>query len=315
MPVKIPNNLPARSILEREGVMLMTESEAIRQDIRPLQIALLNLMPDKVRTETQFARLCGATPLQVEMTLIKMTHHESRNTPQEHLLAFYENFQDVRERKFDGLIITGAPVELLEFQEVDYWDELQEIFEWLKGHVHSTFTICWGAQAALYHFHGVRKYPLKKKAFGVFPHENLMPASGFLRGFSDEFFIPVSRWTEVRKSEIPLNHGLEILISSDETGPCLINDSPNRILYMLNHLEYDSDTLAKEYFRDSDSGKEIIMPCNYFPEDNPDKAPKNRWRSHAHLLFGNWINEIYQKTPFNPEEIGSGVGPATKQAL
>jgi homoserine O-succinyltransferase len=304
MPIKIPNDLPARTTLEREGVMIMTEAAAIRQDIRPLRIGLLNLMPNKARTETQFARLAGATPLQVELTLVKITRHTPKSTPAEHMLAFYRDWEAVRHEKFDGFIVTGAPVELLEFTEVTYWDELRAIFQWTRSHVHSTFGICWGAQAALHHFHGVPKHGLPHKAFGVFRHRNLNPASPYLRGFSDDFSIPVSRWTEVRRADLPPNAGLEVLIESDETGLCLVNDAPNRSLYMFNHIEYDTGTLADEYRRDVDAGKPIRLPCNYFPGDNPNAKPENRWRSHAHLLFGNWINEVYQTTPFDAARIG-----------
>ncbi len=308
MPIKIPNDLPARATLEREGVMVMTEEDAIRQDIRPLRIALLNLMPNKVRTETQFARLIGATPLQVEMSLIRMSDHRPKNTPQAHMIAFYRSFRELEStgEKFDGLIVTGAPVELLPFEEVTYWDELRRIFDWTQTHVHSTMCICWGAQAALHHFHGVPKHALPRKAFGVFRHRNLKPASPYLRGFSDDFSIPVSRWTEVRMSDLPHNRGLEVLMESDETGLCLVEDPAHRMLYMFNHIEYDTTSLAEEYWRDIEAGREIQIPANYFPGNDPHATPENRWRSHAHLLFGNWINEVYQTTPFELEKIGTG---------
>jgi len=310
MPIKIPNDLPARTTLEREGVMVMTEEDAIRQDIRPLRIALLNLMPNKVRTETQFARLIGATPLQVEMSLIRMSDHRPKNTPQAHMIAFYRSFREVEKtgEKFDGLIVTGAPVELLPFEEVTYWDELRRIFDWTQTHVHSTMCICWGAQAALHHFHGVPKHALPRKAFGVFRHRNLKPASPYLRGFSDDFSIPVSRWTEVRMSDLPRNQGLEVLMESDETGLCLVEDPAHRMLYMFNHIEYDTTSLAEEYWRDIEAGRDIQIPANYFPGNDPHATPENRWRSHAHLLFGNWINEVYQTTPFELEKIGTGEG-------
>jgi homoserine O-succinyltransferase len=262
-------------------------------------------MPNKIRTETQFARLLGATPLQVELTLIKITKHKPKNTPADHIIAFYRNWEDVASEKFDGFIVTGAPVELLEFEKVTYWDELCRIFDWTQTNVHSTMNICWGAQAALHHFHGVPKHALKKKAFGVYRHRNLNPASPFLRGFSDDFSIPVSRWTEVRRADIPQDRGLEILIESDEAGLCLINDPRHRSLYMFNHIEYDSHSLSDEYFRDVAAMVPIEIPRNYFPKDDPKVEPENRWRSHAHLLFGNWINEVYQSTPFKLEEIGS----------
>ncbi len=308
MPIKIPNDLPARTTLEREGVMVMTEEDAIRQDIRPLRIALLNLMPNKVRTETQFARLIGATPLQVEMSLIRMSDHKPKNTPQAHMIAFYRSFREVEKsgEKFDGLIVTGAPVELLPFEKVTYWNELRRIFDWTQTHVHSTMCICWGAQAALHHFHGVPKHALPRKAFGVFRHRNLKPASPYLRGFSDDFSIPVSRWTEVRMADLPRNRGLEVLMESDETGLCLVEDPEHRMLYMFNHIEYDTTSLAEEYWRDMEAGRDIQIPANYFPGNDPHATPENHWRSHAHLLFGNWINEVYQTTPFELEKIGTG---------
>ncbi|HEY7750021.1 MAG TPA: homoserine O-succinyltransferase [Aestuariivirgaceae bacterium] len=304
MPIKIPNNLPARATLEYEGVMVMTEDAAVRQDIRPLRIGLLNLMPNKIKTETQFARLVGATPLQVEMTLVKITSHTPKNTPAEHMLAFYRNWESVKNEKFDGFIVTGAPVELLEFESVTYWDELRRIFDWAQTHVHSMMNICWGAQACLHHFHGVQKHTLPKKAFGVYRHRNLNPSSPYLRGFSDDFSIPVSRWTEVRRSELPANAGIEVLIESDEMGLCLINDAPHAALYMFNHIEYDTRTLADEYWRDTKADRPIELPSNYFPGNDPHAPPENRWRSHAHLLFGNWINEVYQSTPFDLKDIG-----------
>ncbi len=304
MPIKIPNDLPARLTLEKEGVMLMTEDTAHRQDIRALRIGLLNLMPNKIRTETQFARLIGATPLQVELSLIKITNHKSKNTPHDHMITFYRDWEKVRKEKFDGLIITGAPIELLEFEAVTYWDELQRIFEWTQTNVQSTFNICWGAQAALYHFHRVPKHALAKKAFGIYRHKNLSPASPYLRGFSDDFSMPVSRWTENLKSELPADKGLEILMESEEAGLCFVADNPHRQLYMFNHIEYDTNSLGEEYRRDVEAGKAINLPANYFPGGNPSATPENRWRSHAHLLFGNWINEVYQSTPFKLEDIG-----------
>jgi homoserine O-succinyltransferase/O-acetyltransferase len=304
MPIKIPNDLPARVTLEKEGVMLVTEDTAARQDIRPLRIGLLNLMPNKIKTETQFARLIGATPLQVELSLIKITNHISKNTSEEHMIAFYDDWQSIRHEKFDGLIVTGAPIELLEFEDVTYWDELQQIYDWTQAHVHSTFNICWGAQAALYHFHRVPKHALAQKALGVYRHKNLRPASPYLRGFSDDFSMPVSRWTENLKSDLPEGRSLEVLTESDEAGLCFIADNPHRQLYMFNHIEYDTNTLGEEYHRDIAAGKGTALPANYFPGDNPNAVPENRWRSHAHLLFGNWINEVYQTTPFVLADIG-----------
>ena len=304
MPIRIPDELPARAILEKEGVYLMGEQTANRQDIRPLRIGLLNLMPNKVKTETQFARLIGATPLQVELSLIKVTGHTPKNTPQEHMLAFYDSWDDVKAQRFDGLIITGAPIEQMPFEEVTYWDEMEQIFEWTKSHVHSTLNICWAAQAALRHFHGVPKHALPKKAFGIYDHKNRNPASPLLRGFSDDFCMPVSRWTEVRKSDLPKSAGLEILLEADDMGLCLINDEARRQVYMFNHIEYDTSSLAEEYFRDVSAGKPIEVPAHYFPEDDPNRPPLNRWRGHAHLLFGNWINELYQSTPYDLNNIG-----------
>lgn len=299
MPIKIPEGLPAHDVLRREGVMVMAESAAIRQDIRPLQIALLNLMPNKVRTETQFARLIGATPLQIELTLIRMSDHQSRNTASEHMEAFYKPFRAARERRYDGLIITGAPIEHLAFDEVGYWRELTEVFDWSQTHAHATFAICWGAQAMLHHFHGVAKHPLPEKAFGCFRHRNRVPASPYLRGFSDDFIIPVSRWTEIREAELPAGAGLEVLVSAEETGPCLIADPGRRALYMFNHIEYDTTSLDEEYRRDVAAGTPIRVPANYYPGNDPARPPENRWRSHAHLLFGNWINEVYQTTRYD----------------
>jgi homoserine O-succinyltransferase len=304
MPIKIPNDLPARLTLEKEGVMLMTEDTAHRQDIRALRIGLLNLMPNKIRTETQFARLIGATPLQVELSLIKITNHKSKNTPNDHMITFYRDWEKVRKEKFDGLIITGAPIELLEFEDVTYWDELRKIYDWTQTHVQSTFNICWGAQAALYHFHHVPKHTLAQKAFGIYRHKNLSPASPYLRGFSDDFSMPVSRWTENLRSELPKGKGLEVLMESEEAGLCFVADNPHRQLYMFNHIEYDTSSLGEEYRRDVDAGKTITPPANYFPGGNTSAMPENRWRSHAHLLFGNWINEVYQSTPFRLEDIG-----------
>ncbi|WP_102223171.1 homoserine O-succinyltransferase [Acidimangrovimonas sediminis] len=306
MPITLPENLPAFTTLHREGVMVMSDEQAARQDIRPLRIGLLNLMPKKIQTETQFARLIGATPLQIEFGLIKMTDHESKTTSPEHMDEFYRPFAEVAAtgEKFDGLIITGAPVEHLPFEEVTYWEELKQVFDWAKTHVHSTFGVCWGGMAMIYHLHGVPKHLLDAKAFGLFKHYNLQPASHYLRGFSDECVIPVSRWTEMRQEEIAAVPGLETLLGSDQVGPCLVKDDANRALYIFNHLEYDSTTLKEEYDRDVASGGAITMPVDYFPANDPGRKPANRWRSHAHLLYGNWINEIYQTTPFDLNAIG-----------
>ncbi|KAF0677463.1 homoserine O-succinyltransferase [Profundibacterium mesophilum] len=304
MPIKLPADLPAFDKLKGEGVMVMAEAEAARQDIRPLRIALLNLMPKKIQTENQFARLIGATPLQIDLHLIRMSAHQARNTAAEHMEAFYHPFQEVRDEKFDGLIITGAPIEHLPFTEVSYGDELAEIFAWTQSHVHSTFGVCWGGMAMINHFHGINKHVLPHKLFGCYRHDNLDPSSPFLRGFSDDCVIPVSRWTEMRQSEIDAAGGLRTLLASDIAGPALVEDPAHRALYIFNHFEYDNDTLREEYERDIAEGRQIDVPVNYFPDDNPAMRPLNRWRSHAHLLYGNWINQIYQTVPYDPQEIG-----------
>ncbi len=305
MPITLPETLPAYDVLLNEGVMVMSPERAARQDIRPLRIGLLNLMPKKIQTENQFARLIGATPLQIDLQLIRMTEHQTRNTAAEHMETFYRPFQEVKEEKFDGLIITGAPIEHLPFEEVTYWDELCEVFDWTQTHVQSTFGVCWGGMAMINHFRGVQKHMLPKKAFGCFRHRNLAPTSPFLRGFSDDFVIPVSRWTEMRQSEIDSKPGLRTLLGSEEVGPCLVEDAGHRALYIFNHFEYDSETLKQEYDRDIANGTAINVPLNYYPDDDPAMPPLNRWRSHAHLLYGNWINEIYQSTPYEIAEIGS----------
>ena len=306
MPIKIPQDLPAFDILDQEGVMVMSEDQAARQDIRALRIGLLNLMPKKIQTETQFARLIGATPLQIGLSLIKMTNHHTKNTTAEHMNSFYRSFAEVEAtgEKFDGFIITGAPIEHLPFEEVDYWDELQHVFKWSQSHVHSTFGICWGGMAMLNHFHGIQKHMLDAKAFGCFRHKNLFPASHYLRGFSDDCIVPVSRWTEIRQAELDQVQDLKTLLGSDEVGPCLIQDDKHRALYILNHFEYDSDTLQQEYERDVAAGGDITLPRHYFPNDDTSRPPMNRWRSHAHILYGNWINEIYQTTPYDINAIG-----------
>ena len=304
MPIKIPRNLPAFDILQNEGVMVMSSQLAEKQDIRPLQIILLNLMPEKIKTETQFARLIGSTPLQIEFTLLRVSSHISKNTSKEHLENFYKTFDDLRNQRFDGLIITGAPIEHLPFEEVDYWGELEDILEWAKSSVHSIFGVCWGAMAMLYYFHKIEKKILKKKYFGLFRHKNKKLTSHYLRGFSDDLIVPVSRWTEILGADIARDKNLEILLDSSEVGPCLVEDKEKRFLFLLNHLEYDSNTLNTEYLRDKDAEKSSQVPKNYFPNDDPKLNPINRWRSHAHLLYGNWINEIYQTTPFDIEKIG-----------
>lgn len=304
MPIKIPANLPAHAVLSAEGVMVMDPSHADRQDIRPLRIALLNLMPLKIQTENQFARLIGATPLQIELTLLRMTSHQTKNTSSDHMEQFYKPFSAVRDEKFDGLIITGAPIEHLDFQDVTYWPEMVEVMNWTQSHVHATLGVCWGGMAMINYLHGVKKYELPQKAFGCFRHQNLEPSSPFLRGFSDDFVVPVSRWTEIKQDEISAVPRLKTLLGSSETGPCLVEDPAHRTLYLFNHFEYDSNTLKQEYDRDIANGTPINFPGHYYPGDDPSQTPLNRWRSHAHLLYGNWINEIYQTTPFDRNEIG-----------
>ncbi|MCZ4351369.1 homoserine O-succinyltransferase [Roseovarius aestuarii] len=306
MPIKLPSDLPAYAVLTREGVMVVDEELASHQDIRPLRIGLLNLMPKKIQTENQFARLIGATPLQIEFSLIRMSEHETKNTAAEHMESFYRSFAEIKVsgEKFDGLIITGAPIEHLPFSSVTYWDELKQVFEWTQTHVHSTFGVCWGGMAMINHFHGVQKHMLDTKAFGCFRHRNMAPASPYLRGFSDDCVIPVSRWTEMRQSEIAASPGLTTLLFSEQVGPCLVEDPSHRALYIFNHFEYDSDTLKQEYDRDVAAGTPINVPGNYYPDDDPSRTPLNRWRSHAHLLYGNWISEIYQTVPYDSTRIG-----------
>lgn len=304
MPIKIPDTLPARRKLEAEGVTVMREMDAVRQDIRPLRIGLLNLMPDKISTETQIARLIGATPLQIELTLVRITNHVARNTPTTHMTSFYRPWEQVRAERFDGFIITGAPVERLPFEQVRYWDELRHILDWTQTHVHHCLTICWAAQAAVWHFHGIPKRDLSQKAFGVFRHFNLMPVSSYLRGFSDDILMPVSRWTEVRREDVPKGCSVEVLVEGEEAGLSLLHNPSCRSLHMFNHVEYDTMSLANEYLRDLANVSNTALPRNYFPNDDPERQPENRWRSHAHLLFGNWINEIYQTTLFDGRKIG-----------
>ena len=304
MPIKLPSNLPAYDVLTREGVMVMPADAAEKQDIRPMKIGLLNLMPKKIQTENQFARLIGATPLQIELQLIRMSEHQTKNTAAEHMEEFYLPFQEVKDQKFDGLIITGAPIEHLPFPEVTYWDELKDVMDWTQTNVHMTFGVCWGGMAMINHFHGVKKHMLDAKAFGCFRHTNLQPQSPYLRGFSDDCVIPVSRWTEMKQAEINDANGLTTLLGSDEVGPCLVEDRNHRALYIFNHFEYDSGTLKQEYDRDVEAGAPINVPSNYYPEDNPANQPQNRWRSHAHLLYGNWISEMYLTTPYDVNEIG-----------
>ena len=300
MPIKIPNDLPAVKVLTDENIFVMTETRAISQDIRPLKILLLNLMPKKIETETQFSRLLGNTPLQVELELIHTKSHKSKNVAQEHLLAFYKTFEDVKNNYYDGLIITGAPVEQMEFEAVEYWQELVEIMEWSKTHVHSTLHICWGAQAGLYYHYGIKKYPLESKLFGVFPHKVDYKKSILFRGFDDTFMIPHSRHTTVLREDIEKVSDLKILSTSEEAGVYAVMNKNGRNIFITGHSEYDADTLKAEYVRDLTQGKPITIPKNYFPADNPKKAPLVTWRAHANLLFSNWLNYfVYQTTPYD----------------
>ena len=303
MPIRIPDHLPARVTLEKEGVAVMDSSRAARQDIRPLQIGLLNLMPNKERTETQFARLIGSTPLQIDLTLVRVTDHVSKHTSEEYLNSFYSTWESVRERKFDGFIVTGAPVANIPFEEVRYWPEMLDIMNWTGSNVHQTMFICWGAQAALHHFHQAKRYRMEKKAFGVFRHKLVGGPTPWLRGFSDSPMVPVSRYNDIDRTS--LGKDLEILIDNEEIGVCLLADKARRALYMLNHLEYDNRSLADEYERDVKAGLDTPPPVNLFPNGDVTVEPENRWRSHAHLLFQNWINEIYQTTPYELEQIGT----------
>ena len=304
MPIKIPNNLPAVKTLESENIFVMTETRAITQDIRPLKILILNLMPKKIETETQLARVLGNSPLQVDLELIHTETHKSKNVAEEHLLSFYKTFKDVKDRTFDGMIITGAPVEQLEFEEVTYWDELCEIMEWSKTHVHSTFHICWGAQAGLYYHYGIKKYPLDSKMFGVFSHRVDYKRSMLCRGFDDVFYAPHSRHTTIKREDIEAVKELKIISSSDEAGIYAIMTKKGRQIFITGHSEYDADTLKNEYLRDVSQGKPINVPANYFPGDNPKKPPMVTWRAHANLLYSNWLNYfVYQTTPYDIEKV------------
>ena len=300
MPIKIPNNLPAVKTLADENIFVMTETRAMTQDIRPLKILLLNLMPKKIETETQFSRLLGNTSLQVELELIHTKSHKSKNVAEEHLLAFYKTFDEIKDNNYDGFIITGAPVEQLEFEEVEYWNELVEIMEWSKTHVHSTLHICWGAQAGLYYHYGVKKYPLDEKLFGIFPHKADYKRSILFRGFDDEFMVPQSRHTTVKREDIEAVEDLKILASSEEAGVYAVMSAGGRRIFITGHSEYDAETLKAEYVRDLTQGKPIKIPKNYFPGDDPEKAPMVTWRAHADLLFSNWLNYfVYQTTPYD----------------
>ena len=304
MPIKIPNQLPATKTLAEENIFVMTDERAGKQDIRPLQILMLNLMPTKIDTETQLSRLLGNTPLQVELTLMHTSSHKSKNTSEDHLLAFYTTFDKVKERYFDGLVITGAPVEMMEFEEVEYWDELCEIMEWSTTHVHSTFHICWGAQAGLYYHFGVQKKQLDKKMFGVFPHIADYKCSMLFRGFDDVFMVPHSRHTTIDREDLEGIPGLKILASSPEAGVFALSTKKGRQIFITGHPEYDAETLGREYWRDVNAGKPIEIPKNYYPDNDPNKAPVSTWRSSANLLYCNWLNYfVYQTTPFDLQKI------------
>ena len=306
MPIQIPNDLPAASTLQEENIFVMPENRAVSQDIRPLEIVLLNLMPTKIATETQFSRLLGNTPLQVRLELMHTTTHVSKNTSQDHLLNFYKSFDELKHRKFDGMIITGAPVEQMDFEDVDYWPELCQIMEWSKSNVHSTLHICWGAQAGLYYHYGVPKHDLPEKLFGVFPHSADYKRSILMRGFDDTFWVPHSRHTTVLREDIEAVSGLKILASSPEAGVYAVTNKAGRQIFITGHSEYDADTLEREYLRDKDQGLPIGVPENYYPNDDDTQPPMVRWRGHANLLFSNWLNYfVYQTTPYDIMSIGT----------
>lgn len=304
MPIKIPGKIPAAAQLNRENIFCMTETRAARQDIRPLRIALVNIMPTKIETETQILRHLSNSPLQVEIDFVSMASHESKNTPADHLMTFYTNFEEIKKKKYDGMIITGAPVETIEFEQVDYWDELCSIMEWSKNNVTSTFHICWGAQAGLYYHYGIKKHPLKKKMFGVFEHKVNRTTAKLLRGFDDRFYVPHSRYTEVRKEDIKKVKELEILSESKEAGVYIIFTKAGKRIFVTGHSEYDALTLHNEYIRDTKKGLNTEIPKNYYPNDDPSKKPIVKWRSHASQLYANWLNYfVYQITPYNIEDI------------
>lgn len=306
MPIKIPNDLPAVKVLESENIFVMTETRAITQDIRPLRILLLNLMPTKIDTETQFSRLLGNTPLQIELTLLHTKTHKAKHTSEEHLLTFYRDFDSVEEEYFDGLVITGAPVEKLDFEQVEYWDELCRILEWSKSHVFSTLSVCWGAQASLYYFYGIDKHPLDEKLFGVFSHNVEHSDSRLFRGFDDVFMAPHSRHTYVKREDIEACPKLEVLSASNEAGAFIIEDKKHRRVFITGHPEYDARTLEKEYLRDKNLGLDIKPPKNYYPDDDDTKAPLVSWKAHANLLYSNWLNYyVYQTTPYDIKVITS----------
>ena len=305
MPIQIPNDLPAAETLKNENIFVMNRTRAETQHIRPLEIVLLNLMPTKIATETQLSRVLGNTPLQVHLELMMVSTHKSRNTPEDHLLSFYKTFDELKERKFDGMVITGAPVENMEFEEVDYWPELCRIMEWSKTHVHSTFHICWGAQAGLYYHYGVRKKQLPEKLFGVYPHHADYKRAILLRGFDDEFWVPHSRHTTVERKDIEQIPGLKILASSEEAGVYIIMNKAGRQIFVTGHSEYDPDTLEREYLRDRNQGLPIRVPVNYYPHDDDTQIPIVRWRGHGNLLYSNWLNYfVYQITPYDIMAVG-----------
>ena len=305
MPIRIPNDLPAAGILQQENIFVMTQNRAVTQDIRPLEIVLLNLMPTKIATETQFSRLLGNTPLQVHLELMHTSTHRAKNVSQDHLLSFYKTFDELKDRKFDGMVITGAPVELMEFEDVDYWQELTEIMEWSKTNVHSTIHICWGAQAGLYYHYGVQKQKLPEKLFGVFEHQADYKRSILMRGFDDKFWVPHSRHTTIDRADIEAVPELKILASSEEAGVYAVASKAGRQIFITGHSEYDPLTLKSEYDRDKNLGLPIQVPANYFPNDDDTKEPVVRWRSSANLLFSNWLNYfVYQTTPYEIMSIG-----------
>ena len=305
MPIRIPNDLPAAQVMQQENIFVMKHQRATTQHIRPLEIVVLNLMPTKIATETQLTRLLGNTPLQVNLELMHTSTHRSKNVSEEHLLTFYKTFEELKDRKFDGMVITGAPVEHMDFEDVDYWPELCRIMEWSKTHVHSTLHICWGAQAGLYYHYGINKQPLDKKLFGVYPHRADYKRSILLRGFDDTFYVPHSRHTTVRRADIEAVPGLKILASSDEAGVYAVQNKNGHHIFITGHSEYDPRTLETEYLRDKNLGKPISVPENYYPDDDDTKEPIVRWRGHANLLFSNWLNYfVYQTTPYDIMSIG-----------
>ena len=310
MPIQIPNDLPAAEVLQKENIFVMKQTRAETQHIRPLEIVLLNLMPTKIVTETQLSRMLGNTPLQVHLELMMLSTHKAKNTPEEHLLAFYKTFEELKDRKFDGMVITGAPVENMPFEQVNYWKELTEIMEWSKDHVHSTFHICWGAQAGLYYHYGIQKYPLPEKMFGVFKHKADYKHAILMRGFDDEFWAPHSRHTTIRREDIEAIPGLKILASSEEAGVYIVMNKEGRQIFVTGHSEYDPDTLEREYLRDKYQGLPIQVPKNYYPNDDDSQAPVVRWRGHGNLLYSNWLNYfVYQTTPYDIMAVGDESTP------